>query len=88
MNCEMTLKTDSFFQICISLIPSSFSLAEYLLRIKFLIVDNWIMRLAKFYINFYKKIYRHTDWDRSYEASEPSDWNVQASSDFGLLVPD
>jgi len=50
--------------------------------------DSWRMRLPKFYINFDKKIYRHTDWDRSHEASVPSDWNAQANSDFGLLVPD
>ncbi|ARB83681.1 MULTISPECIES: hypothetical protein [Yersinia] len=50
--------------------------------------DSWRMRLPKFYINFDKKIYRHTDWDRNYEASAPSDWNAQANSDFGLLVPD
>lgn len=50
--------------------------------------DSWRMRLPKFYINFDKKIYRHTDWDRNYEASAPSDWSAQANSDFGLLVPD
>ncbi|MFP1814077.1 hypothetical protein [Lonsdalea quercina] len=50
--------------------------------------DGWRMRLPKFYINFDKKIYRHTDWDRSHEASVPSDWSAQANSDFGLLVPD
>lgn len=50
--------------------------------------DGWRMRLPKFYINFDKKIYRHTDWDRNHEASAPSDWNAQASSDFGLLIPD
>lgn len=50
--------------------------------------DSWRMRLPNFYINFDKKIYRHTDWDRSHEASVPSDWNAQANSDFGLLVPD
>lgn len=50
--------------------------------------DGWRMRLPKFYINFDKKIYRHTDWDRSHETSVPSGWSVQANSDFGLLVPD
>jgi len=50
--------------------------------------DSWRMRLPKFYINFDKKIYRHTDWDRQHEKSAPSDWNAQANSDFGLLVPD
>ncbi|MER0510654.1 hypothetical protein ABR850_14595 [Aeromonas veronii] len=50
--------------------------------------DSWRMRLPKFYINFDKEIYRHTDWDRSHEASVPSNWNAQANSDFGLLVPD
>jgi len=50
--------------------------------------DSWRMRLPKFYINFDKKIYRHTDWDRSHEAYLPSDWNAQENSDFGLLVPD
>lgn len=50
--------------------------------------DQWKMRLPKFYINFDKKIYRHTDWERSHEKSVPSDWNAQASNDFGLLVPD
>ncbi|WP_312118071.1 hypothetical protein [Pantoea vagans] len=50
--------------------------------------DSWRMRLPKFYINFDKKIYRHTDWDRSHEAFVPSDWNAKANSDFGLLVPD
>lgn len=50
--------------------------------------DGWRMRLPKFYINFDKKIYRHTDWDRSHENSAPPDWNAQANSDFGLFVPD
>ncbi|MBN3159521.1 hypothetical protein [Pectobacterium brasiliense] len=50
--------------------------------------DSWRMQLPKFYINFDKKIYRHTDWDRSHETSVPSDWIAQANSDFGLLVPD
>jgi len=50
--------------------------------------DQWRMRLPKFYINFDKKIYRHTDWDRSHETSVPSGWNAQANSDFGLLIPD
>lgn len=50
--------------------------------------DSWRMRLPRFYINFDKKIYRHTDWDRSHETSVPSDWSAQANSDFGLLVPD
>lgn len=50
--------------------------------------DSWRMRLPRFYINFDKKIYRHTDWDRQHEKSVPSDWNAQANSDFGLLVPD
>ncbi len=50
--------------------------------------DGWRMRLPKFYINFDKKIYRHTDWDRTHENSAPSDWNAEANSDFGLLVPD
>lgn len=50
--------------------------------------DQWKMRLPKFYINFDKKIYRHTDWDRSHEASVPPGWNAQANSDFGLFIPD
>lgn len=50
--------------------------------------DQWKMRLPKFYINFDKKIYRHTDWDRSHETSVPPDWNTQANSDFGLFIPD
>ncbi|AVR02627.1 hypothetical protein RJ492_004570 [Pluralibacter gergoviae] len=50
--------------------------------------DSWRMRLPKFYINFDKKIYRHTDWDRSHDATVPSDWSIQANSNFGLLVPD
>lgn len=50
--------------------------------------DLWKMRLPKFYINFDKKIYRHTDWDRSHETSAPSDWSAQANSDFGLFIPD
>ncbi|WP_345828015.1 hypothetical protein AAGR22_13625 [Erwinia sp. HDF1-3R] len=50
--------------------------------------DQWKMRLPKFYINFDKKIYRHTDWDRSHETSVPPDWNAQANSDFGLFIPD
>ncbi|RLM24564.1 hypothetical protein BIY26_10340 [Brenneria goodwinii] len=50
--------------------------------------DSWRMRLPKFYINFEKKKKSHTDWDRSHEASVPSDWSAQANSDFGLLVPD
>jgi len=50
--------------------------------------DSWKMRLPKFYINFDKKIYRHTDWDRNHENLAPSDWNAQANNDFGLLVPD
>lgn len=50
--------------------------------------DCWRMRLPNFYINFDKKIYRHTDWDRQHETSAPSDWNAQANNDFGLFVPD
>lgn len=50
--------------------------------------DSWRMRLPRFYINFDKKIYRHTDWDRNHETLVPSNWNIQANSDFGLLVPD
>lgn len=50
--------------------------------------DQWKMRLPKFYINFDKKIYRHTDWDRSHETSAPPDWSAQANSDFGLFIPD
>ncbi|MEX9897282.1 hypothetical protein AB7W40_21655 [Providencia rettgeri] len=50
--------------------------------------DKWKMRLPKFYINFDKKIYRHTDWERNHEKSAPSDWSAQPSNDFGLLVPD
>ncbi len=50
--------------------------------------DKWKMRLPKFYINFDKKIYRHTDWGRNHEKTVPSDWSAQASNDFGLLVPD
>lgn len=50
--------------------------------------DDWRMRLPRFYINFDKKIYRHTDWDRAHEKFVPTDWNAQANSDFGLLVPD
>lgn len=50
--------------------------------------DKWKMRLPKFYINFDKKIYRHTDWERNHEKSVPADWNAQSSNDFGLLVPD
>lgn len=49
--------------------------------------DSWKIRLPKFYINFDKKIFRHTDWDRDHEYYIPSDWNAQANSDFGLLVP-
>ena len=50
--------------------------------------DQWRMRLPKFYINFDKKIYRHTDWDRNHEKSVPQCWSAQANSDFGLLIPD
>lgn len=50
--------------------------------------DQWRIRLPSFYINFDKKIYRHTDWDRCHETSVPSDWNAQANSDFGLFIPD
>lgn len=50
--------------------------------------DGWRMRLPNFYINFDKKIYRHTDWDRQHEELVPSTWNAQANNDFGLLVPD
>ncbi len=50
--------------------------------------DGWRMRLPKFYINFDKKIYRHTDWDRNHENSVPSGWEAQANNNFGLLVPD
>lgn len=46
------------------------------------------MRLPKFYINFDKKICRHTDWDRGNEKFVPEGWNAQAHSDFGLLIPD
>lgn len=45
-------------------------------------------KLPSFYINFKKKMFHHTDWDRSYEDSVPDDWDVRASSDFGLLIPD
>lgn len=50
--------------------------------------DSWRMRLPKFYINFDKKIYRHTDWDRSHEELVPTEWSAQANNNFGLLVPD
>lgn len=50
--------------------------------------DKWRMRLPHFYINFTKKIYRHTDWGRNHESLVPSGWDAQANSDFGLLVPD
>lgn len=50
--------------------------------------DSWRMRLPKFYVNFDKKIYRHTDWDRNHEELVPSDWSAQANNNFGLLVPD
>ncbi|ELY4133038.1 hypothetical protein ACVRUF_003611 [Cronobacter turicensis] len=50
--------------------------------------DSWRMRLPKFYINFDKKIFRHTDWDRNHESSVPSEWEGQANNNFGLLVPD
>jgi len=50
--------------------------------------DSWRMRLPKFYINFDKKIFRHTDWDRNHESSVPSGWETQANNNFGLLVPD
>lgn len=50
--------------------------------------DGWRMRLPKFYINFDKKIYRHTDWGRLHETSVPSGWDAQANSNFGFLVPD
>ncbi|EKM0378405.1 hypothetical protein PTT41_004138 [Cronobacter turicensis] len=50
--------------------------------------DSWRMRLPKFYINFDKKIFRHTDWDRNHESSVPAEWEAQANNNFGLLVPD
>ncbi|ELY2743434.1 hypothetical protein ACOJD8_002377 [Cronobacter turicensis] len=50
--------------------------------------DSWRIRLPKFYINFDKKIFRHTDWDRNHESSVPSEWEAQANNNFGLLVPD
>lgn len=50
--------------------------------------DKWKMRLPKFYINFDKRIYCHTDGEQSHETSVPSDWNAQAKSDFGLFIPD
>ncbi|EOC1315362.1 hypothetical protein BS412_06805 [Cronobacter turicensis] len=50
--------------------------------------DSWRMRLPKFYINFDKKIFRHTDWDRNHESYVPSEWEGQANNNFGLLVPD
>lgn len=50
--------------------------------------DKLRMRLPRFYINFDKKIYRHTDWDRGNEKFVPAGWNAQANNDFGLLIPD
>ena len=50
--------------------------------------DSWRMRLPKFYINFDKKIFRHTDWDRNHKSYVPSEWEGQANNNFGLLVPD
>lgn len=50
--------------------------------------DNWRLRLPTFYINFNKKIFRHTDWDQMHESSAPKDWDIQANNNFGLLVPD
>ncbi|MBB1202854.1 hypothetical protein EGM70_21480 [Enterobacteriaceae bacterium 89] len=50
--------------------------------------DELRMRLPMFYINFAKKIYRHTDWEINHEELAPADWAAQANDDFGLLVPD
>lgn len=50
--------------------------------------DSWRMRLPRFYINFDKHIFRHTDWERNHEDLVPEEWHAQANNSFGLLVPD
>lgn len=50
--------------------------------------DNWRLRLPKFYINFDKKIYQHTDWERDHENLVPSNWSSQKNNMFGMLVSD
>ncbi|MGY1919822.1 hypothetical protein HX780_14675 [Pseudomonas tolaasii] len=48
------------------------------------------MKLPSFYINFDRRIYRHTDYGRLHEelALPRTQWNACCSSDFGLLIPD
>lgn len=50
--------------------------------------DKWRLKLPTFYINFNKKIFRHTDWEHEYDFLVPNDWEVRLDSNFGLLVPD
>ncbi|MBK4772817.1 MAG: hypothetical protein FT726_24750 [Pantoea sp. Morm] len=50
--------------------------------------DEWRLRLPKFYINFDKKIFQHTDWERDHENLAPPNWSSQKNNMFGLLVPD
>jgi len=50
--------------------------------------DKLRMRLPRFYINLDSKILRHIDWDRFHESNVPSDWDAQASSEFGQWIPD
>lgn len=45
-------------------------------------------RLPKFYLNLDKKLFLHTDWDRTFEDDLPSDWKGMASSRFWALIPD
>src|SRR5699024_8041507 len=50
--------------------------------------DQWRIKLPTIYINFNKKIFRHTDWEQFHESLVPKDWEIQGNNNFGLLVPD
>lgn len=50
--------------------------------------DDIKIKLPCFYIDFDRKVFRHTDWDRLHECLVPSDWDAEASADFGLWIPD
>lgn len=45
-------------------------------------------RLPKFYINLDRNIFMHTNWDRNFESTLPEGWRGEASSRFGILIPD
>lgn len=45
-------------------------------------------RLPKFYLNFDRNLFFHTDWQRDFEKQLPNDWRGNASSQFWSLIPD